>query len=253
MTSVVDPSSYRIFEKYQCLLLKRSDYLLSLIYSTKHIAKKISRDHERADKVNLIGAEKDVAIPNQITIKMDVFRELYRKVVEEINEMQQDLFGGISFKEQEWFAFEVAKPLVNLVNLGHLGYCFGDEDRNDLKKYEYLGLRTLFHHPRLKDHYGCIVSQDRFIPNVVACHDFLLRASLARSKLAVMTHISVGGLAQGTEFTAQFLRNHLQGNIQHVKIIEGDICLVASYNKTMSMISSWLWLSSSLVTADVVI
>ena len=216
--------------------MKRSDYPLSPIYSTKNLAKTVSQDQERPDKVNLVGPNKDIAILDRITIKMEDFGDLYRKLLDEINELQEDLFAGIGFKDEEWFSFDVPDPLVDLVNFNRPGYCFGDEERNDLKKYEDLGLRALLLHPRLKNRYGCMVSHDKFIPNAVACHDFLQRASLARSKLATATHISVGGPARGTEFTAQFLRNHPQGDIRHVKIVEGDICLVAGYNKTSSMV-----------------
>jgi hypothetical protein len=227
-----------VFSKYQPLLLKRSDYALSPIYSTKNLAKTISREQERADKVNLTGPEKDIAILGNITVNMNSFGELYRRVLDEINEMQEDLFGGIGFNDPEWFSFTVPDPLVDLVNFNHPGYCFGDEERNDLKKYENVGLRALFHHSRLKDRYGRMVSPEKFVPNAAACHEFLRRATLARSKLATATHISVGGPARGTEFTAQFLRNHPQGDFRHVKIIEGDLCLVAGYNKTSSMVSS---------------
>ena len=231
-------------------MLKRSDYPLSPIFSSKSLAKRISQDQEHADKVNLVGPDKDTAILGRITIKIEAFGQLYRGILGEVNEMQDDLFGGIGFEDDEWFSFEVPDLLVDLVNTSHPGYCFGDEERNNLKKYEHLGLRALFKHPRLKDRFGCMVSHDQFIPNTVACHDFLRRATLARSKLATAMHISVGGPARGTEFTSQFLRNHPQGDIRHVKIIEGDICLVAGYNKSSSMVSSFSWLSSSLVTPN---
>lgn len=217
--------------------MKRSDYPLSPIYSTKNLVKKISQDQERADKVNLVGPVKDIAILDRITVKMDAFGELYRKLLQEVNELQEDLFGGIGFNDEEWFSFEEPDPLVDLVNFNHPGYCFGDEERNYLKKYEDVGLRVLFQHPRFEGRYGDFVAHDKFIPNAVACHDFLRRASHARSKLATATHISVGGPARGTEFIAQFLRNHPQGDLRHVKIIEGDICLVSGYNKTSSMVS----------------
>lgn len=234
----VDNVCPRIFKEYQPLLLKRSDYPLSPIYNTKNLAKKVSADEERADKVNLIGPEKNIAILGRITVRMDAFGELYRQVLDEVNQMQEDLFGGIPFGDKEWFSFEVPNPLVDLVNFNHPGYRFGDEERNDLTKYKDLGLRALFHHPRLKDRYGCMVSRNKFIPNVAACHEFLRRAYQARCKLATATHISVGGPARGTEFAAQFLRNHPQGDTRNVKIIEGDICLVAGYNKTSSVVSS---------------
>lgn len=216
--------------------MKRSDYPLSPIYSTKNLAKKVSQDQEHPDKVNLVGPDKDIAILDRITVKIGAFGVLYHKLLDEINELQDNLYAGIGFDNPEWFSFQVPDPLVDLVNFNHPGYCFGDEERNDLKKYEHLGLRALFHHPRLKDRYGCMVSHDKFVPNPVACHDFLKLASLVRSKLATATHISAGGPARGTEFTAQFLRNLPQGHIRHVKIVEGDICLVAGYNKTSSMV-----------------
>ena len=243
--------SHRIFKQYQSLWLKRSDYPLLPIYSTKNLAKKISQDQERADKVNLVGPRKDMAVLDRITVKMENFGELYQKLLDEVNEMQEDLFGGIGFKDEEWFSFEVPDPLIDLVNFGHPGYCFGDEERNDLKRYEHLGLRALFHHPCLKDQYGCMVSPEKFVPNAVACYDFLRRASLAQTKLAMVTHISVGGPARGTEFTTQFLRNHPQGDVRHVKIIEGDICLISGYNKTSSMVSSLFCLPFSLLPADI--
>jgi len=215
----------------------RSDYPLSAIYSTKNLAKKISRDEPRDDKVNLVGSGKDLAIFGRIAIRMENFGELYRKLLDEVKEMQLDLFGGISFGDEEWMGFKGPEHLVDLVNSRQPGYCFGEEERNDMKKYERVGLKVLFHHPRLKDRYGCMVSPDKFIPNTAACHEFLRRASLARTKLASATHISVGGPARGTEFTAQYLRNHPQGDIRNVKIVDGDLCLVAGYNKSSSAVS----------------
>ena len=216
----------------------RSDYPLSPIYSTKNLAKIISRDQEHSNKANLVGRDMDTAILGKITVKIQSFGELYRKLLEEINEMQADLFGGIGFNDEEWMLFQVPEHLTDLVNYNQPGYCFGEEERNDLKKYEEMGLRVLFHHPRFKDRYGCMVSPEKFIPNTAACYEFLRRASLARSKLATATHISVGGPARGTEFTAQYLRNHPQGDLRNVKVIDGDLCLVGGYNKSSSMVSS---------------
>jgi hypothetical protein len=222
MKCSVDNASYSIFKQYQCLLLKQSNYPLLPIYNTKNLAKKISWDQEWTNKVNLVGPDKAIVILDQITIKIDVFGKLYRQVLEEVNELQDNLFGGIGFADEAWFLFKVPDLLVNLVNVGQPGYCFGDEARNDLKKYKYLGLRTLFNHPCLQDQYGCMVAHNKFVPNVITCHDFLQQASLAKSKLVIATHYSVGGLASGTEFTSQFLQNHPQGDIQNVKVIEGD-------------------------------
>ena len=215
-----------------------SDYALSPIYSSKNLAKRISQDQERDDKVNLVGTKKDTAILGKITVKLDSFGDLYRKVLEEVNDMQKDLFGGIGFEDEEWMPFKVPDPLVDLVNSSHPGYCFGEEERNDLKKYEQLGLRILFHHPRFEGRYGFMASSDKFVPNVDACHDFLRRASLARTKLATATHISIGGPARGTESTVHYLRNHPKADIRNVKIVEGDLCLVAGYNKSSSIVSS---------------
>lgn len=215
----------------------RSDYPLSPIYSSKNLAKKLTRDQNLGDKVNLSGKGKDTATLGDITVKIQRFGELYRKLLEEVKEMQDDLFGGIGFGDEEWFPFKIPDPVVDLVNDDTPGYFFGEDDRNGFKKYQYLGLNALIHHPRFKDRYGCMVSAEKFVPNAVACHDFLRRASVMRSKLATATHISVGGPGRGTEVTAHFLRNHPQGDIRNVKIVDGELCFVGLYNKTSSSVS----------------
>jgi hypothetical protein len=229
----------------------RSDYPLSPIYSSKNLAKKLSRDQQLDDNVNLVGPGKDTAIIGSIAVKMESFGELYRKLLEEVNEMQKDLFGGIDFDDEEWISFKVPDPLVDRVNCGDPGYFFGDEEMNDLKQYEYAGLRILFHHPRFKDRYGCMVSNGKFIPNAVACHEFLRRAALMRSKLATATHFSVGGPPRGTESTSNHYRNHPQGDIRNVKVVDGELCLVGGYNKSSGVVSSLSRPSSSLIVTDV--
>ena len=228
---------FRVYQEYQHLLLIRSDYPLSPIYSSKNLAKKISRDQERDDKVNLVGPGKELAILGKIAVRLDSFGVLYKKLLEEVNEMQEGLFGGIGFEDEEWLSLKLPENLVDLVNSNHPGYCFGEDERNGLKKYENLGLKILFHHPRFKDRYGCMVSQDKFIPNTVACHEFLRLSELSTTKVAVATHISIGGPWRGTECMTHFLRNHPQGDIRNVKIVDGDICLVAGYNKSSSAVS----------------
>lgn len=226
----------RVYETYKHLLMIRSDHPLSPIYSSKNLAKKISRDEERKDKVNLVGEpKKDTAILGRIVVKLEDIGGLYRKLLEEVTELQEDLFGGIGFEDPDWFSFKVPNPLVDEVNNSSAGFCFGDMEMNDLKKYEDVGLRALFHHPRMKERYGCMRS-GQFIPNAFAMHDFLYRSSIARAKLTTAIHISIGGPARGTELSANYLRNHPQGDIRNVRIIDGDICLVGGYNKSTSVV-----------------
>lgn len=108
--------------------MKRSDYLLSPIYSSKNLAKKVLQNQKQANKANLVGPDKDTAILGKITIKMDASGKLYQRILGEVNKLQNDLFGGISFEDKEWFSFKMPDPLVDLVNSGHPGYCFGDEE-----------------------------------------------------------------------------------------------------------------------------
>jgi hypothetical protein len=215
----------------------RSDYPLSPIYSTKNLAKVISQDQELGDKVNFVGPDMETAVLGRITVNLKSFGELYRKLLDEVKQMQEDLFGGIGFEDEEWISFTVPKDLVDEVNTSRPGFCFAELEGNDMKKYETMGLRALFQHPRLKDRFGCMLPGDRFVLNAVACHDFLRRSSLARTKLATLLHISGGGPARGTEITANYLRNHPQGDIRNVKIINGELCLVGGYNKSSSAVS----------------
>ena len=89
---------------------------MSQIYSTKNLAKKVARDRERNNKVNMVRVEKDIAILGRISVKIKSFGELYQKLLDEVNKMQADLFGGIGFDDEEWILFEVPNPLVDLVN-----------------------------------------------------------------------------------------------------------------------------------------
>jgi hypothetical protein len=231
-----DDCRCKVYDQYKHLLMIRSDYPLSPIYSFKNLAKRVARYRERTEEVNMVGAEKDIAILGRISGKIKSFDELYQKLLAEVKELQEDLFRHIGFEDEEWISLEVPNQLKDLVNSGDPGYFFGDDDRKYLKKHEDRGLRALLHHPRLKDRYGCMVSRDRFIPNAVACHDFLRRAWFARSRLAELTHISVGGPARGTKFTAQYLCNHPHSDVRHIKVVDGDMCLVFGYNETSSLV-----------------
>ena len=215
----------------------RSDYPLSPIYSTKNLAKKISRDQDRGDRVNFVGPEKTTAILGKITITLKSFGEWYRKQLDELKALQDDLFGGIGFEDEEWISVTVPDDLVDEVNTSHAGFCFAELERNDMKKYEDVGLRALFHHPRLKDRFGTMLPDDRFVLNAVGCHDFLQQLSLARMKLATLLHISIGGPAQGTEFTSNYLQNHPQGDVWNMKVLDGDLSLVGGYSKQSSAVS----------------
>lgn len=218
-------------------LLIRADYPLSSIYSSKNLAKKVSRDQERDIKVNFVGPGRETAIIGDITVKLSDFGEWYRRLLSETKELQADLFGGVGFDDEEWMSVQVPEDLVDDVNDSSAGFCFGDSERNDLQRHEDTGLRTLLHHPRLKDRFATVLPGGRFVLNAVACHDFLYRASAARRKLASLLHISGGGPARGTEFTSHFLRNHPQGDSRNVKVVNGEICLVGGYNKSSSLVS----------------
>ena len=173
----------------------RADYPLGQIYSSKNLAKAISVDYERQDKVALVGPEQDTAILGKITIKLASFGELHRKVLDEINQLQDDLLGGIPFDDDEWLSFKVPDRLVDLVNLDHPGYCFGEEEANGLKNYEDCGLKIILHHPWFRDRFGCMVSADKFVPNAVACHDFLRRSSFITSKFLTDLYLTQIGRA----------------------------------------------------------
>lgn len=201
------------------------------------MAKKIARDEERETKVSFVGPDKETAILGKITVKLGTFGEWYRKLLEEVKALQVDLFGGIGFENEEWLSVSVPDLLVDEVNMSNPGFFFGELGRNDLKKYEEAGLRILFNHPRLKDRFGTMLRGGRFVLNAVGCHNFLERSSHARTKLATLLHISCGGPARGTEFTGNFLRNHPQGGIRNVMVIDGRLCLVAGYNKSSSIVS----------------
>jgi len=227
----------------------KSDHSLGVVYSAKNLAKKVAREQHLDDKVDLVGPERDTAILGAITIKLKSIGVLYHKVFDEFVGMQKNLFAGVGYDDKEWFSFGVPDRLTDLVNSDRPGYCFGDDERNGFKKYQDRGLNLILNHPGLKDRYGCMVANGKFIPNVVACHDFLRQSSEADTKAAVLFHIGLGSPARGTESTSQYLRNHPQGNIRNIKIVDGDLCVVGGYNKSSSVVS-FPSCSCSLIATD---
>lgn len=226
----------------------KSDFPLGVIYSAKNLAKKIARGQQRDDNVQLVGPDRDTAILGSISIKLASIGELYHKVLKEVTEIQENLFGDIGFDDEEWFSFKVPNRLVDLVNCDLPGYFFGEEQENDFKRYQDSGLNVILNHPCFEGRYGCMVADGVFIPNAVACHEFLQKSSEADAKIAVLFHSGLGSPSRGTESTSQCLRNHPQGNIRNVKIVGGDLCVVGGYNKSSSMVSPRSCFHSSTAT-----
>ena len=159
---------------------------------------------------------------------------MYRGLVGEIEQKEQELFGGIDFEDSEWFGLAIPDIISDDNNETRPRYFFGEHESNQgFHRYEDLGLRVLFQHPRLQGRYGCVRSSDqKLILNTVACQDFLRRASEIRSKLASASLISLGGPPHGTEFSTNYLKNHPGGDIRNVRFVYSTLCFVSGYNKS---------------------
>ena len=164
---------------------------------------------------------------------------MYRGLVAEIEQKEKELFGGIDFEDPEWFGLAIPDIISDDNNETRPGYFFADHQSNQgFLRYEDLGLQVLFKHPRLQGRYGCVRPSDqKLILNSVACQDFLRRASEIRSKLASASLISLGGPPRGTEFSANYLKNHPGGDIRNVKFVFSTLCFVSGYNKSSLTVS----------------
>ena len=227
----------RAFEQFKSLLALQSDFPLSSLYHTKNLAKKLSEDQQFLSKVNICGVESDIAILGSISVKLKSFGVMYRGLLAEVKSMQKDLFGGVDFEDERWFGFKRPDIIADEPNCIQPGYFFGDHEFNGLGKYEDAGINVLLNHPRLRNRYAFVRGEDELVLNVVACHEFLRRAEDARSKLASACHISIGGPPRGSEFVANYLRNHPQGDIRNVIFIFNCLCLIAGYNKSSQAVS----------------
>ena len=210
---------------------------LSALYHTKNLAKKMAEDQVFLSKVNIVGQESEIAILGVISVKLKSFGKMYRGLLTEVENLQQGLFGGVSFEDEEWFKFKVPDIIADDPNCIHPGYFFADHEYNDLHKYEEAGINVLLNHPRLCNRFAFVRGGDELVMNVVACHDFLRRAEHARSKLASACHTSLGGPPRGSEFAANYVRNHPRGDVRHVNFIFGSLSLGAtSYFPTNNML-----------------
>lgn len=207
------------------------------MYHTKNLAKKMSEDQNYPSKVNICGRNNEIAIIGSISVKLKSFGTMYRGLLADAEKTQRELFGGVEFEDEEWFGFKVPEIIADEPNCLQPGYFFGDHEFNDLNKYEDAGLNVLLNHPRLSDRFAFVRGEDEVVLNVVACHDFLRRAEEARSKLASACHISLGGPPRGSEFAANYLRNHPQGDVRNVQYIFGALCFVSGYSKKSQAVS----------------
>ena len=216
----------------------QSDFPLSTLYHTKNLAKKIAEDQELDLKVSL-SADRQTAVLGTICVTMASFGVMYRGLLEEVEKKQKELFSGVEFEDSEWFGFRVPEFIADDNNRSQPGYFFAEHESNqELQRYNDLGLKVLFQHPRLKGRYGCVRSSDnKLILNSIACRDFFQRANEIRSKLASACHISLGGPPRGSEFVANYLRNHPGGDIRNVRFIYNSLCFVSGYNKSSQTVS----------------
>jgi hypothetical protein len=72
-----------------------------------------------------------------ITMRIDGFGVLYRKLLEEITQMQEDLFGGIGFNDEEWIKFERPAFFKDETNSIRAGFNFGELEENGMSKYHW--------------------------------------------------------------------------------------------------------------------
>lgn len=196
----------------------------------------MSEDQDYPSKVNICGRDSEIAILGSISVKLKNFGTMYHRLLTEVGRMQRELFGGIEFEDEEWFGFKVPDLIADEPNCFHPGYFFGDHEFNDLRKYEDAGVNVLLNHPRLCNRFA-FVRGDKLVMNVVACHDFLHRAQEARSRLASACHIALGGPPWGSEFAANYLRNHPRGDVRNVNFLCGSLCFVSGYNKSSQVVS----------------
>ena len=198
----------------------------------------MSEDQNYPSKVSVCGRDFDLAILGSISVKLKSFGAMYRGLLTEVEGKQRELFGGVEFDDEEWFGFKVPETIADEPNCFQPGYNFGDHEYNTLHKYQDMGVNVLLNHPRLCNRFAFVRGKDELILNVVACHDFLRRAEEARSMLASACHIALGGPPRGSEFAANYLRNHPQGDARNVNFIFGSLCFVSGYNKTSQSVST---------------
>lgn len=231
--------SYSIYPKYKSLLMLQSDYPLSSLYDTKNLAKKIAEDQELDLKVSL-SEDRRTAVLGTICLSLSSFGVMYDSLLAEIETKQRELFGGISFEDAEWFGFRVPKIISDDNNRSQPGYWFADHESNqEFQRYEDLGLKVLFEHPRLEGRYGCVRSSDKkLVMNAVACQDFLERSEETKTKCASALHISLGGPPRGSEIAPYRIRNHPGGDIRNARFIYSNLCFAAGYNKSSQSVSA---------------
>jgi hypothetical protein len=224
---------FRIEPKFRPYISLQSDYVLSAIYHTRNLLKKLSREQEQSVNVNLVDNFRTIIVGNS-TATLSGIGAMFHKLLDEIKERRKALLMGIDLEGLVTYPDILVDEPDNITP----GFYFGDIPQNHLRHYDQTLAKLIFGHQEMSRKYGMVTSDGKLVLNHPSCYRFLEEVALIRSALGTLLHICTSGPYRGTEYASTCIRNTADGNPRNVKVIFGRLCLVSGYSKTSSIVSS---------------
>ena len=225
-----------MFAEYKQYVLLEADYPLSHMYSIRNKLKTQAEDEAREPSMVLIGR---TVVIDDVVVDLDGIKGMFQCLLGEIEELEREITRGHRGSHPS-LRPRLPTAFTDKPNKRDVNFWFASMAENGLEGSQTAMLELLTHHPDFDGIYFQRKGTSDVTINPANCHSFMRKCAYLRLLLWVAVHIGSGGPARGPEITSQTFRNPPRGNVRNLQIINGDLCIVGTYNKTDSQVSASL-------------
>lgn len=230
LTTTTTPS---VFPDYKQYVLLQADYPLSRMYTIRNKLKTQAEDEAREPSMVLKGR---TLVVDDVVVDLDGINGMFQSLLREILELIREITRGL-YDSHPRLRPTLPTAFSDKPNKRDVDFWFASMSENGLRGSQTAMLDLLAHDPAFDGLYFQRKGTSDVSINPANCHCFMRKCAYLRLLLWVGTHMSSGGPARGPEIISQTFRNQPRGNIRNLQIINGDLCIVGTYNKTDGQVS----------------
>lgn len=223
-----------VFPDFQQYVLLTNDYFLGYMYDTRNYLKKLAETENREPSVEVFGRK---VIVDDVAVDLDLVGGMYRQLLERIKISRQRITRGLCDSDTR-LQITLPHELSDRPNSQEADFWFAELYRNGFSDMKDAMLDALLNHKVFSDFCFLKTGPSTITINAPGCHEFLGMCADHRLCLWAASHISAGAPNRGSEVISQTFRNSPGGNVRNVKVIDGRLCIVGTYNKTEGKVSA---------------
>ena len=223
-----------VFPEYKQYLLLEADYPLSCLYSIRNRLKSQTEDEAREPSMCLLGR---TVVIDDVVVDLDGINGMFQQMLQEIEELERNITHGLSDSHPS-LRPRVPTAFADKPNKHSTDFWFASMRENGLLDSGTAMLKLLVEHPDFHNVYFQTMGASGVRVHAANCHRFMRECARLRLLIWVAVHIGSGGPARGTEILSQTFRNAPRGSVRNLQIINGDLCIAGTYNKTDEQVSA---------------